>query len=92
MVEELFVGQGLVRAVFATETLALGIDMPARTVVIERLVKCNGETHAALTAGEYTQLTGRAAASTSRAMRSCSGSPGWTRCTSPGSPPPVRIR
>jgi ATP-dependent RNA helicase HelY len=58
-VEELFV-RGLVRAVFATETLALGINMPARTVVLERLVKFNGESHAALTPGEYTQLTGRA--------------------------------
>ncbi|HXL17131.1 MAG TPA: helicase-related protein, partial [Streptosporangiaceae bacterium] len=59
VVEELFAA-GLIRAVFATETLALGINMPARTVVIERLGKWNGETHAALTAGEYTQLTGRA--------------------------------
>ncbi|UGQ54009.1 RNA helicase [Rhodococcus qingshengii] len=58
-VEELFV-KGLVRAVFATETLALGINMPARTVVLERLVKYNGESHAELTPGEYTQLTGRA--------------------------------
>ncbi|HEY7008188.1 MAG TPA: DEAD/DEAH box helicase [Jatrophihabitantaceae bacterium] len=58
-VEELFV-RGLVRAVFATETLALGINMPARTVVLERLSKFNGETHADLTPGEYTQLTGRA--------------------------------
>jgi len=58
-VEELFV-RGLVRAVFATETLALGINMPARTVVLERLVKYNGESHAELTPGEYTQLTGRA--------------------------------
>lgn len=58
-VEELFV-KGLVRAVFATETLALGINMPARTVVLEKLVKFNGETHAELTPGEYTQLTGRA--------------------------------
>ncbi|MFZ2527017.1 MAG: DEAD/DEAH box helicase [Rhodococcus sp. (in: high G+C Gram-positive bacteria)] len=58
-VEDLFV-RGLVRAVFATETLALGINMPARTVVLERLVKYNGETHAELTPGEYTQLTGRA--------------------------------
>ena len=58
-VEELFV-RGLVRAVFATETLALGINMPARTVVLERLVKFNGEGHADLTPGEYTQLTGRA--------------------------------
>ncbi len=59
VVEELFV-RGLVRAVFATETLALGINMPARTVLLERLVKFNGEAHADLTAGEYTQLTGRA--------------------------------
>ena len=59
VVEELFSG-GLIRAVFATETLALGINMPARTVVIERLDKWNGETHANLTPGEYTQLTGRA--------------------------------
>lgn len=58
-VEELFV-RGLIKAVFATETLALGINMPARTVVLERLVKYNGETHADLTPGEYTQLTGRA--------------------------------
>src|SRR5579859_1100566 len=59
VVEELFEA-GLIRAVFATETLALGINMPARTVVIERLDKWNGETHANLTPGEYTQLTGRA--------------------------------
>jgi ATP-dependent RNA helicase HelY len=59
IVEELF-SAGLVRVVFATETLALGINMPARTVVIEKLDKWNGETHAELTPGEYTQLTGRA--------------------------------
>jgi ATP-dependent RNA helicase HelY len=59
VVEELFV-RGLVKAVFATETLALGINMPARSVVLERLVKWNGETHADVTPGEYTQLTGRA--------------------------------
>ncbi|MGK5730961.1 DEAD/DEAH box helicase [Streptomyces sp. URMC 124] len=59
VVEELFV-KGLVKAVFATETLALGINMPARTVVLEKLVKWNGETHADITPGEYTQLTGRA--------------------------------
>jgi len=58
-VEQLFV-RGLVKAVFATETLALGINMPARTVVLERLVKFNGESHVELTPGEYTQLTGRA--------------------------------
>ena len=59
VVEELFV-RGLCKVVFATETLALGINMPARTVVIEKLDKWNGETHAAITPGEYTQLTGRA--------------------------------
>jgi ATP-dependent RNA helicase HelY len=59
VVEELFT-RGLVRAVFATETLALGINMPAKSVVIEKLVKWNGETHAEVTAAEYTQLTGRA--------------------------------
>jgi ATP-dependent RNA helicase HelY len=59
IVEELFV-RGLVKAVFATETLSLGINMPARCVVMERLVKFNGEAHVDLTAGEYTQLTGRA--------------------------------
>lgn len=59
VVEELFV-RGLIKVVFATETLALGINMPARTVVLERLVKYNGEEHVDLTPGEYTQLTGRA--------------------------------
>ncbi|WGW13620.1 DEAD/DEAH box helicase [Saxibacter everestensis] len=59
LVEQLFLA-GYVRAVFATETLALGINMPARTVVLEKLVKFNGETHSEITAGEYTQLTGRA--------------------------------
>jgi ATP-dependent RNA helicase HelY len=59
VVEELFL-EGLVKAVFATETLALGINMPARSVVLEKLVKWNGEAHVDLTPGEYTQLTGRA--------------------------------
>ena len=58
-VEECFV-RGLTKVVFATETLALGINMPARSVVLEKLVKYNGETHADITPGEYTQLTGRA--------------------------------
>jgi ATP-dependent RNA helicase HelY len=58
-VEELYV-RGLCKVVFATETLALGINMPARTVVIEKLSKWNGENHADITPGEYTQLTGRA--------------------------------
>ncbi|PID98424.1 MAG: RNA helicase, partial [Actinomycetales bacterium] len=59
IVEESFVS-GALKMVFATETLALGINMPARTVVLEKLVKYNGETHADITPGEYTQLTGRA--------------------------------
>jgi ATP-dependent RNA helicase HelY len=58
-VEECFAA-GLVKAVFATETLALGINMPARTVVIEKLTKWTGERHEFLTPGQYTQLTGRA--------------------------------
>ncbi|HVF13935.1 MAG TPA: helicase-related protein, partial [Acidimicrobiales bacterium] len=51
---------GMVKVVFATETLALGINMPARSVVIEKLSKFTGEKHEFLTPGEYTQLTGRA--------------------------------
>ncbi|HWB71580.1 MAG TPA: DEAD/DEAH box helicase, partial [Egibacteraceae bacterium] len=58
-VEELFV-RGLVKVCFATETLALGINMPARTVVIERLDKWTGQRHELLTPGQFTQLTGRA--------------------------------
>jgi ATP-dependent RNA helicase HelY len=58
-VEELFEA-GLVRVVFATETLSLGINMPAKSVVIEDLWKFQGERHELLTPGEYTQLTGRA--------------------------------
>jgi ATP-dependent RNA helicase HelY len=58
-VEELFV-RGLVKVCFATETLALGINMPARTVVIERLEKWSGQRHELLTPGQFTQLTGRA--------------------------------
>ncbi len=59
IVEEGFTS-GALKLVFATETLALGINMPARTVVLEKLVKFNGEAHVDLTPGEYTQLTGRA--------------------------------
>ena len=58
-VEELF-SVGLLKVVFATETLALGINMPARSVVIEKLTKWNGDAHVQVTPGEYTQLTGRA--------------------------------
>src|SRR5205823_5678259 len=59
LVEDLFAA-GLVKVVFATETLSLGINMPAKTVVIEDLWKFSGERHEMLTPGEYTQLTGRA--------------------------------
>ncbi|MFW2514281.1 DEAD/DEAH box helicase [Demequina sp. SO4-13] len=59
VVETLFLA-GLIKVVYATETLALGINMPARSVVLEKLTKWNGESHQDLTAGEYTQLTGRA--------------------------------
>ncbi|MDO5034071.1 MAG: DEAD/DEAH box helicase [Actinomycetaceae bacterium] len=58
-VEKLFAA-GLIKVVFATETLALGINMPARTVVLDSLRKFNGVAHVSLTPGEYTQLTGRA--------------------------------
>ena len=59
VVEACFI-EGLVKIVFATETLAVGINMPAKTVVIEKLTKFTGDHHAFLTPGEYTQLTGRA--------------------------------
>ncbi|PJJ63253.1 DEAD/DEAH box helicase [Compostimonas suwonensis] len=59
VVEELF-QKKLVKVVFATETLALGINMPARTVVLEKLEKFNGEARVPITPGEYTQITGRA--------------------------------
>jgi len=58
-VEACFV-EGLVKVVFATETLAVGINMPARSVVVEKLSKFTGEHHENLTPGEFTQLTGRA--------------------------------
>lgn len=59
IVERLF-EEGLIKVVFATETLALGINMPARSVVIEKLEKYDGTGIVGLTPGEYTQLTGRA--------------------------------
>ncbi len=52
--------EGLLKVVFATETLALGINMPARTVVVERFAKFRGADTTTLTSGEYRQLTGRA--------------------------------
>ncbi len=61
IVERLF-EEGLVKMVFATETLALGINMPARCVIVEKLEKFNGSGHVPLTPGEFTQLTGHAPA------------------------------
>ncbi|MFU0524108.1 DEAD/DEAH box helicase [Gardnerella pickettii] len=59
IVETLF-ERGLIKIIFATETLALGLNMPARSVVVEKLVKYDGTGHVPLTPGEFTQLTGRA--------------------------------
>src|SRR5947209_1207893 len=59
LVETLF-ARGYLRAVFATDTLALGINMPARTVVIGSLSKFDGQEMRLLTPNEYPQLTGRA--------------------------------
>ena len=58
-VEECF-AKGLVKIVFATETLAVGINMPARAVVLDKLTKYNGETHQLLKPSDFSQLTGRA--------------------------------
>jgi ATP-dependent RNA helicase HelY len=59
LVEELFQA-GALRAVFATDTLALGINMPARTVVVGELLKFDGTARRLLTPNEYRQMTGRA--------------------------------
>ena len=59
MVEELF-QRGLIKVVFATETLSLGINMPARAVVVSSFTKFDGVNFAHLTTGELTQLMGRA--------------------------------
>ena len=58
-VEQCF-AEGLVKVVFATETLALGVNMPARSVVIDKPVKYDGQRTAPLSAAQYTQFTGRA--------------------------------
>ena len=59
LVEELF-QQGLIKVVFATETLAAGINMPARTTVISTLSKRTDRGHRLLTASEFLQMAGRA--------------------------------
>ena len=59
IVEQSFIA-GLLKVVFATETLAVGVNMPATSVVIEKTTKYNGDHHVSLNPGEFTQLTGRA--------------------------------
>lgn len=59
LVEKLF-AQGLVKVVFATETLAAGINMPARTTIISSLTKYTGEGRRVLTGSEMLQMSGRA--------------------------------
>ncbi|HEX9364892.1 MAG TPA: DEAD/DEAH box helicase [Candidatus Dormibacteraeota bacterium] len=59
LVEELF-QRGLIKVVFATETLSLGINMPARGVVVSSFTKFDGVNFSTLTTGELTQLMGRA--------------------------------
>jgi ATP-dependent RNA helicase HelY len=59
MVEQLF-QRGLIKVVFATETLSLGINMPARGVVVSSFTKFDGVSFSNLTTGELTQLMGRA--------------------------------
>ncbi|MGH7902917.1 MAG: DEAD/DEAH box helicase [Candidatus Dormibacteraceae bacterium] len=59
LVEELF-QLGLIKVVFATETLSLGINMPARAVVVSSFTKFDGVEFSTLTTGELTQLMGRA--------------------------------
>jgi antiviral helicase SKI2 len=59
MVEILF-GRGLVKVLFSTETFAMGVNMPARTVVFNGIRKHDGKNFRDLLPGEYTQMAGRA--------------------------------
>nr|CCA16860.1 mCG15924 putative [Albugo laibachii Nc14] len=59
LVEILF-ARGLVRVLFATETFAMGVNMPARTVVFNGIHKHDGKVYRELLPGEYTQMAGRA--------------------------------
>jgi superfamily II RNA helicase len=59
LIEELF-QEGLIKIVFATETLAAGINMPARTTVISSLSKRTDRGHRLLNASEFLQMAGRA--------------------------------
>lgn len=57
---EILFSRGLVKVLFATETFAMGVNMPARTVVFSSLRKHDGNSFRYLHAGEYTQMAGRA--------------------------------
>lgn len=59
MVEILF-SRGLIKILFATETFAMGVNMPARTVVFNSTRKHDGRDFRDLLPGEYTQMAGRA--------------------------------
>ena len=59
MVEILF-ARGWIKVLFATETFAMGVNMPARTVVFNDLGKHDGTNKRDLLPGEFTQMAGRA--------------------------------
>ena len=59
-VVELLFGEGLVKCLFATETFAMGINMPARTVIFSSVTKYDGKKFRLLSCGEYVQMSGRA--------------------------------
>lgn len=57
---ELLFQEGLVKALFATETFAMGLNMPAKTVVFTSFQKWDGDSHRYIGSGEYIQMSGRA--------------------------------
>ncbi|KAF7277949.1 hypothetical protein GWI33_009065 [Rhynchophorus ferrugineus] len=57
---EILFGEGLIKALFATETFAMGLNMPARTVLFTGIRKYDGQSYRWLTSGEYIQMSGRA--------------------------------
>ncbi|XP_037548274.1 exosome RNA helicase MTR4 [Nematolebias whitei] len=57
---EILFSEGLLKALFATETFAMGINMPARTVLFTSARKFDGKSHRFITSGEYIQMSGRA--------------------------------
>lgn len=70
LVEVLFQAQ-LVKALFATETFAMGLNMPARTCVFASTAKFDGTATRALTSGEYIQMSGRAGRRGKDAVGTC---------------------